>query len=53
MNDAEKKKQIRLGLHESICRCPECKGTTDKARLCARCKPLDAAITEIMAREAR
>jgi len=39
----------RMALHESICRCPKCKGTTDKARLCPTCAETDAAIDAMTA----
>ena len=34
----------RMALHEAICRCPKCKGTIDKAKLCPTCAETDAAI---------
>jgi len=38
---------LRLSLHESICRCPKCKGTIDKRKLCPTCAKKDAAIDTI------
>ena len=34
----------RLGLHEAICRCPKCRGETDKTKLCVTCRAVDAGI---------
>jgi hypothetical protein len=31
----------RTALHEAICRCENCRGTCDRARLCERCKRWD------------
>ena len=33
--------QARLKIHEAICRCTVCKGTTDRKKLCAPCRFLD------------
>lgn len=33
--------QQRLKMHEAICRCPTCKGETNKSKLCPPCKQLD------------
>jgi hypothetical protein len=46
MNGNAAKRARLLRLHESICRCPECRGATDKARLCASCRLVEAAIAE-------
>ena len=34
----------RMALHEALCRCPKCKGTIDKSKLCPTCAETDAAI---------
>ena len=34
----------RMALHEAICRCPKCKGSIDKTKLCPTCAETDAAI---------
>lgn len=36
-----------LALHEAVCRCPKCKGTTDKAKMCKACLLRDAEIDAI------
>ncbi len=44
MNDKPESAARRMALHEAICRCPKCKGTTDKPKLCPTCAETDAAI---------
>ncbi len=39
----------RMALHEAICRCPKCKGTIDKTKLCPTCAETDAAIDAMKA----
>ena len=52
MNDQER----RLKLHEAICRCQTCQGSTDRKKLCPSCKLLDdlldQPITTAVAKEA-
>jgi hypothetical protein len=43
----ETDKERILALHEAICRCPKCKGTTDKLKLCAECTRRDTEIDAI------
>jgi hypothetical protein len=39
-----------LSLHEEVCRCPKCKGTTVKADMCKTCLLRDAEIDAIRKR---
>jgi hypothetical protein len=36
-----------LMLHEAICRCPKCKGSCEKIKLCRRCLQLDKMINNL------
>jgi len=45
MNDQDR----RMKLHEAICRCATCKGTTDKNKLCPSCKLLEDLIDQLPA----
>jgi hypothetical protein len=35
-------------MHEHICRCPECKGTLLRARMCDVCREMDLAIERVL-----
>ncbi len=41
MSDKPERDVKRLALHEVICRCPKCKGSTDRTVLCPVCAAID------------
>ena len=46
-SDCSATRERALLLHEAICRCSTCKGTTDKTRLCRVCAEHDAEIDKL------